>query len=115
MGLKDLSKGIRSNTEVRAKEMINPEAFSEQADSFISKAKERQDYSSLEKEASRKKKYVRCIFSLTEDISKQIDTFSYLPKTFRAGRSDVVKAALMAFSKLPENEIIEHLQMVNKS
>ena len=115
MGLKDLKKGVRPDTENRAMQMINPQALDDEADKFISAAGNRQRYSSVQKPEKKTSRFVRCIFSLNEEISKEIDRLSFLPTNFRAGRSDVVKAALNALQEMPEERIIQYLQSVTKN
>ena len=53
--------------------------------------------------------YERCMFSLTSEVSKEIDRLSLVPRDFRASRSDVVKAAIAAFAALPEAEQVKQL------
>jgi len=115
MGLKDLKKGVRTDTENRAVQMINPKAIDDEANKFISAAGDRQRYSSISKSEKKELRFIRCIFSLNEDISKEIDCLSFLPTNFRAGRSDVVKAALRALQELPKEKIIQYLQTVTKN
>jgi len=55
------------------------------------------------KQAS-KAKFVRYTFSLTDAVSKQIDALSRTPTSFRASRSDVVRAGILALSSLPKDE-----------
>jgi len=57
-------------------------------------------------------KFERCTFSLTAEISKEIDRLSLVPRDFRASRSDVIKAAVAAFAALPEAEQIAQLTQV---
>lgn len=115
MGLKDLKKGIRTDTENRAMQMINPDVLDDEADKFISAASNRQNFSNIKKTEKKKSHFIRCIFSLNEEISREIDRLSFLPTNFRAGRSDVVKAALHAFQTMPEEKIIQYLQQVTKN
>lgn len=115
MGLKDLKKGMRLETEIRAKQMINPNALDAEANKFITAAGNRQLYSSMNNTDKKSSNFIRCIFSLNEEVSKEIDRISYLPKSFRAGRSDVVKAALSVLKAMPEDEIIKYLQSVTKN
>jgi len=58
-------------------------------------------------------KYKRYNFSLTPKISKNIDIISLLPRDFRCSRSDVIKAAIIAFQDLPENKQIEYLKKIH--
>lgn len=59
-------------------------------------------------------KFKRVNFSLTEQISKDIDSISFLPKDFKCSRSDVVKAAVLSFKNLSEEEKIIILREVCK-
>lgn len=56
--------------------------------------------------------YKRVMFSLTEQDSAEIERLSLVPRDFRATRSDVVKAAVAAFSSLPEAEQLRLLKQV---
>lgn len=57
-------------------------------------------------------KFERCMFSLTAEVSAAIERLSLVPREFRASRSDVVKAAIAAFTELPEAEQIKWLMQV---
>lgn len=57
-------------------------------------------------------KFKRLNFSLTEQVSKDINDISFLPNDFKCSRSDVVKAALLSFKKLSEEEKITVLREV---
>jgi hypothetical protein len=57
-------------------------------------------------------KFERMTFSLTADISKEIDRLSLVPREFRASRSDVVKAAIAVFAALPEDQQVMQLEQV---
>jgi len=57
-------------------------------------------------------KFKRFNFSLTDEISKDIDEISFLPRDFKSSRSDVVKAAILYFKQLSEIEKIEGLRKV---
>ncbi|MBH0007706.1 hypothetical protein [Psychrobacter sp. SWN149] len=57
-------------------------------------------------------KFKRVNFSLTEQVSKDIDSISFLPKDFKCSRSDVVKAAILSFKNLSEEEKITVLREV---
>ncbi len=54
----------------------------------------------------------RFIFSLNDDTSEQIDLVALLPRTFKASRSDVVKAGLLALLSMPNDEAIALLAQV---
>jgi hypothetical protein len=57
----------------------------------------------------------RFIFSLTEEASDQIDAVSLLPRKFKASRSDVIKAGLLALRQMPKSEAIALLAKVTGS
>jgi len=57
-------------------------------------------------------KFKRVNFSLTEQVSKDIDNISFLPKDFKCSRSDVVKAAILSFKNRSEEEKIAVLREV---
>lgn len=54
----------------------------------------------------KKRVYKTVTFSLTEEISKEIDKLTLVPRTFRASRSDVVKAGIAALQRMSEEELI---------
>lgn len=59
-------------------------------------------------------KFKRYNFSLTEQVSTSIDQLSLAPREFRSTRSDVIKAAISVFSRLPEKEQIEELRKISQ-
>ncbi len=59
------------------------------------------------------KKYKRYNFSLTEDISKEINKLSLLSRNFRCNRSDVIKASISAFKALSEKEQLKYLESIS--
>jgi len=95
-GIKGLKKGDRPKVEQEAEE-------------FISGVKKR-----IEKTGAtrRERVYERYTFSLTPDISKDIDEISYLPSDFRVNRSDVIKAAILLLKNKDKKIIIEQLRFV---
>lgn len=68
-------------------------------DSFIGGA----NTHSLQKES--KAKYVRQTFSLTQDVSDQIDELLVKSKVARANRSIIVKTAIQQLSFLSEEQL----------
>ncbi|KWS76076.1 hypothetical protein AL053_19000 [Pseudomonas savastanoi pv. fraxini] len=62
--------------------------------------------------SARKPTAKRFIFSLNEDTSQQIDSVALYPRTFKASRSDVVKAGLLALLSMPDDEVIALLAQV---
>lgn len=95
MSLKGLGKDERHVQEIKAED-------------FIKGASKRVASLKVGKERT----FERCMFSLTHEVSKEIDRLSLVPRDFRATRSDVVKAAVAAFSSLPEAEQLRLLKQV---
>ncbi len=95
MSLKGLGKDERHVQEVKA-------------DDFIKGASKRVASLKVGKERT----FERYTFSLTPDVSNEIDRISLIPRDFRASRSDVIKAAISAFSALPLEEQIKSLRQV---
>ncbi|MFQ5561327.1 MAG: hypothetical protein ACE5FU_12205 [Nitrospinota bacterium] len=95
-GIKGLKKGDRPKVEMEAEE-------------FISGAQKRTEKVGKPK---REKVFERYNFSLTSDISKDIDEISYLPSDFRVNRSDVLKAAILLLKSQSKEEIIEQLRKI---
>jgi len=95
MSLKGLGKEERHVQEIKAED-------------FIKGASKRVASLKIGKERT----YERCMFSLTHEVSKEIDRLSLVPRDFRASRSDVVKAAIAAFAALPEAEQVKQLMEV---
>ena len=91
-GIKGLMKGDRPDHERRAEK-------------FISGASPRQTH-------NKAPSFKRYTFSLTADVSAEIDRLSLAPRDFRASRSDVVKAGVEALRQLPEVELVEILRSV---
>lgn len=60
----------------------------------------------------KKRVFERYTFSLTPDLSDDIDKLSFMPRDFRSNRSDVIKAAISLLNSLPKQEIIEYLKKV---
>jgi hypothetical protein len=96
MALKGLNKGDRA-------------AHEERAEVFIKGATERV-LSHRYKENHRV--FERYTFSLTAEISQKIDQLSLIPRTFRASRSDVIKAGVELLSTLSDQELSELIAKV---
>ncbi|WP_124314736.1 hypothetical protein [Pseudomonas chlororaphis] len=58
--------------------------------------------------------FKRVTFSLTEQISEEIDRLSLVPRSFRATRSDVVRAGVAALSAMTEEQIVALLDKVHR-
>jgi len=56
--------------------------------------------------------HIRVNFSLTAEVSADIDALSLVPKTFRTSRSDVVKAGIIALKTMPKDELVALLDRV---
>lgn len=96
-GLKGLTKGQQASKE-------------EALDSFISGAKVR---SNSQVQAESKAVFKRVTFSLTDQISEEIDRLSLIPRGFRATRSDVVRAGVAALSAMSEEQVVALLETVH--
>lgn len=92
MGVGNLRKGA------------NPAATSPAADEFINAAKVDGKNSSSAAPVSQRV-YKRVTFSLTDELDKEIDRLSLIPRGFRASKSDVVRAAVALLSDQSEEEI----------
>lgn len=97
-GIKGLKKGDRPNIEAEAEE-------------FITGAGKRVKETGTTK---RERVYERYTFSLTPDVSKDIDDMSYLPTNFRSSRSEVLKAAVLLLKSMDAKEIVEQLRKVKQ-
>lgn len=95
MSLKGLGKDERHGQDIKAED-------------FIKGATKRVAALKVGKERT----FERYTFSLTPEISHEIDRLSLVPRDFRATRSDVLKAAIAAFAALPESEQIKQLMQV---
>ncbi len=95
-GLKGLSKGQQPRKE-------------EALESFISGAKVKSN-SAVQGES--RAVFKRVTFSLTDQISEEIDRLSLIPRSFRATRSDVVRAGVAALSAMSEEQVVALLEAV---
>lgn len=57
--------------------------------------------------------FKRVTFSLTDQISEEIDRLSLVPRNFRATRSDVVRAGVAALSAMTEDQVVALLDKVH--
>lgn len=85
------------------KKPANTAATTPAADDFINGA--RVDGKNAKPTAAKEKVYKRITFSLSEEIDKEVDRLSLVPRDFRASRSDVIRAAVALLGSLPEAEI----------
>lgn len=104
-GLKGLGKGAKPDAERRAEDFIAGAAVRVAAhggqppEPKPTKAKEARGYE-------------RQTFSLAPGDSATIDRLALVPRTFRATRSDVVRAGMAALERLPEVELVALLAEV---
>lgn len=56
--------------------------------------------------------FKRVTFSLTDQISEEIDRLSLVPRGFRATRSDVIRAGVVALSAMTEDQVVAILDKV---
>lgn len=87
----------------------NQTAVEAKADNFIKGASEKADNLKQTKKI-KGRSYKTYTFSLTEAVSTDIDNLSFIPKDFRASRSDIVKAGIQTLKRLPEEQLIELLK-----
>jgi Arc/MetJ-type ribon-helix-helix transcriptional regulator len=107
MGLKDL---IRKPLH----ESMDNEANDEAALAFIAGA----PVSATPKPKRKRKKaptFVRTTFSLSKDVNKQIDKISLIPRAFRASRSDVIRAGVIALQNLDKGDLLALLEAASKA
>ncbi|EPI5388435.1 TPA: hypothetical protein ACGBH7_000944 [Pseudomonas aeruginosa] len=58
--------------------------------------------------------FKRVTFSLTDQISEEIDRLSLIPRGFRASRSDVVRAGVAALAAMSEEQLVALLDKVRR-
>lgn len=58
--------------------------------------------------------FKRVTFSLTDQISEEIDRLSLIPRSFRASRSDVVRAGVAALAAMTEEQLVALLDEVRR-
>ena len=59
--------------------------------------------------------YKTYTFSLTEEVSADIDRLSCAPSDFRSNRSDVVKAGVMLLKQLPQDKLVNLLKQLKQA
>lgn len=84
------------------------------AEQFIQGAQQRRDLTPPPEKRPRTRQFIRCTFSLTQDISDAIERLSLLPRTFHSNRSEVIKAAVELLETLPEERIIALLKQAKQ-
>lgn len=100
-GIKGLTKGSR------------PEIESE-AERFIRGATERVAQHSPSKKP-KQKKFERYTFSLTPEVSNDIDEITLASREFRVNRSEVIKAGIELLKSLPDEDLMIALKKVKQS
>lgn len=58
--------------------------------------------------------FKRVTFSLTDQISEEIDRLSLIPRGFRASRSDVVRAGVAALAAMSEEQLVVFLDKTRR-
>lgn len=61
---------------------------------------------------AKKATFTRTNFSLSDKVNKQIDQLSLAPRTFKASRSDVVRAGVAALKAMPRADLVKLLAEV---
>lgn len=61
---------------------------------------------------AKKATFTRTNFSLSDKVNKQIDQLSLAPRTFKASRSDVVRAGVVALKAMPKADLVKLLAEV---
>ncbi len=105
MGVGDMKKGARSL-----------HAESPEADAFINAAKVDGKNGVAKaspppaKPEKKPKVFKRLNFSLDDSVDREIERLSLIPRTFRATRSDVVRAGVAALSVMSDEQIAELME-----
>lgn len=103
MGVGNLRKGA-----------VNPAANSPAADEFINAAKVDGKNGTAAAKPAPSKVYKRVTFSLTDELDKEIDRLSLIPRGFRATKSDVIRAAVALLAEQGEDDVSALLQAVQQ-
>lgn len=96
VGIKGLKKGDRPKVE-------------RQAEKFIAGAASKK----TTPRRGQGPRFQRYTFSLTADVSAEIDKLSLVPREFRTSRSDVVKAGVEALKRLPKSDLVALLRQIS--
>lgn len=101
MGVADMKKGARPT-----------HADSPEADEFIQGAKVdgKKGVVAAPPAPTKEAKFKRLNFSLDDSVDREIERLSLIPRTFRATRSDVVRAGIAALSAMSEEQIVEMME-----
>lgn len=102
-GVANLTKGARKNA-----------AESAAADDFIQGAKVdgKNGVAKTQPALAKGAKFKRLNFSLDEAADQEIERLSLIPRTFRATRSDVVRAGIAALAAMSDEQIAELMEKV---
>ena len=108
-GIKGLKKGDRPEREREAaKGLVQDEETDRKAQTFIGGGKP-----SVGASKPRKVRvYERYTFSLTPEVSADIDKLTLVSREFRVSRSEVVKAGVEALKGLSREQLVEVLRKV---
>ena len=100
-GIAGLTKSSRSNA-----------AESPEADDFINAAKVdgKNGVAKSHPAPTKAAKFKRLNFSLDEAVDQEIERLSLIPRTFRATRSDVVRAGIAALAAMTDEQISELME-----
>jgi Arc/MetJ-type ribon-helix-helix transcriptional regulator len=109
MGLKNLSRPSRMNEN--APEMSVEAA----AQAFIADAPVGANPEPKRRRKKTSSTFVRTTFSLSKDVNRQIDKISLTPRNFRATRSDVIRAGIVALQNLDKAELLELLERASRA
>lgn len=85
-------------------------------DNFINAAPlhTRSDMAKVKTVVKRKARAKNHIFSLTTEVSEEIDTLKLLATGFHPSRSDVVKAAIAYLARQDKNTVVAELRAIAK-
>ena len=97
-GIKGLKKGDRPDVEKHAEDFI--------------KGASRRSANTEHQKQIKQQTYQRYTFSLTKEVSDDIDQLTLIPRAFRVNRSQVVKAGIEILKSLPEARLVKVLKKV---
>ena len=104
-----LGKGL-----IKEEPPVRAAAAEELAEKFIQGAKQRTEPDARPQKRPRIRQFIRCTFSLTQEVSDAIERLSLLPRTFHSNRSEVVKAAVELLETMPEERVIDLLKQTKQ-
>ncbi len=107
-GIKGLKKGERPAREQEAvKGLVQNEETERKAQTFIGGGKQTS-------KPRRMRVYERYTFSLTPEVSRDIDKLTLASREFRVSRSEVVKAGVEALKGFSREQLAEVLRKVKR-